>query len=106
MGSSFLDEISTEEALKTIYRRIKEEYSDDKVGLNFRKDFEYWSNRRWAAYELALRIESSPFIFPTTIVEEFICEMAMYACFGEDVRRTIIFEAAVETGEDLLNVLI
>lgn len=106
MGSSFLDEISTEEALKIIYRRIEEKYSENNASLNNRNNFEYWANRRWAAYELALRVESSPFIFPTTIIEEFICEMAMYACFGESVHRARIFEAAEETGEDFLNVLI
>lgn len=42
-----------------------------------------------------------PFDDPITIIENFMFEMAMYACYGEDEQRSFIFQNAVETAEEL-----
>ena len=42
-----------------------------------------------------------PFDDPITVIENFMIEMAMYACYGEDEQRSFIFQSAVETAEEL-----
>ena len=42
-----------------------------------------------------------PFDDPITVIENFMFEMAMYACYGEDEQRSFIFQNAVETAEEL-----
>ena len=42
-----------------------------------------------------------PFDDPITIIENFMFEMAMYACYGEDEQRSFIFQNAVEAAEEL-----
>ena len=54
-----------------------------------------------AAYESCLRILDMPFDDPFTVIENFLFEMAMYACYGEDEQRSFIFQSAVETAEEL-----
>lgn len=59
------------------------------------------SYAQWAAYEIIDRIMDKPFEMPICVIEEFIFEMAMYACYGEDEQRSFIFQTAVETAEEL-----
>lgn len=65
-------------------------------------EFEKRSYSQWAAYEIINRIMDKPFEMPICIIESFICEMAMYACYGEDEHRSLIFQTAVETVEELI----
>ena len=60
-----------------------------------------WSYQQWAAYEICHRILDKPFDDPITVIENFMFEMAMYACYGEDEQRSFIFQSAVETAEEL-----
>lgn len=65
-------------------------------------EFEKRSYAQWAAYEIVNRIMDKPFEMPICIIENFIFEMAMYACYGEDEHRSLIFQTAVETAEELV----
>lgn len=65
-------------------------------------EFEKRSYSQWAACEIINRIMDKPFEMPICIIESFICEMAMYACYGEDEHRSLIFQTAVETAEELI----
>lgn len=65
-------------------------------------EFEKRSYSRWAAYEIIERIMDKPFEMPLCIIENFIFEMAMYACYGEDEHRSFIFQTAVETAEEII----
>ena len=51
-------------------------------------EFRKRSYQQWAAYEICDRIMDKPFDDPITIIENFMFEMAMYACYGEDEQRT------------------
>lgn len=64
-------------------------------------EFKKRSYQQWAAYEICHRIMDHPFGDPINIIECFIFEMAMYACYGEDEPRSFIFQSAVETAEEL-----
>ena len=64
-------------------------------------EFRKRSYQQWAAYEICDRIMDKPFDDPITIIENFMFEMAMYACYGEDEQRSFIFQNAVETAEEL-----
>lgn len=65
-------------------------------------EFKKRSYQQWAAYEICHRIMDHPFDDPITIMENFMFEMAMYACYGEDEPRSFIFQSAVETAEALI----
>lgn len=65
-------------------------------------EFEKRSYSRWAAYEIIDRIMDKPFEIPICVIENFIFEMAMYACYGEDKHRSFIFQTAVETAEEII----
>ena len=64
-------------------------------------EFKKRSYQQWAAYEICHRIMDHPFGDPINIIECFIFEMAMYACYGEDEPRSFIFRSAVATAEEL-----
>ena len=64
-------------------------------------EFRKRSYQQWAAYEICDRIMDKPFDDPITVIENFMFEMAMYACYGEDEQRSFIFQSAVETAEEL-----
>ena len=64
-------------------------------------EFRKRSYQQWAAYEICDRIMDKPFDDPITVIENFMFEMAMYACYGEDEQRRFIFQSAVETAEEL-----
>ena len=64
-------------------------------------EFRKRSYQQWAAYEICHRILDKPFDDPITVIENFMFEMAMYACYGEDEQRSFIFQSAVETAEEL-----
>lgn len=65
-------------------------------------EFEKRSYEQWAAYEIISRIMDRPFDMPICVIENFMFEMAMYACYGEDEHRSFIFQTAVETAEELI----
>lgn len=65
-------------------------------------EFQKRSYQQWAAYEIINRIMDHPFETPITVIEEFMFEMAMYACYGEDEQRSFIFQYAVETAEEII----
>lgn len=65
-------------------------------------EFKKRSYRQWAAYEICHRIMDHPLEDPINVMEEFMFEMAMYACYGEDESRSFIFQSAVETAEELI----
>lgn len=50
-------------------------------------EFRKRSYQQWAAYEICDRIMDKPFDDPITVIENFMFEMAMYACYGEDEQR-------------------
>lgn len=52
-------------------------------------EFRKRSYQQWAAYEICDRIMDKPFDDPITVIENFMFEMAMYACYGEDEQRTL-----------------
>ncbi len=65
-------------------------------------EFKKRSFQQWAAYEICERIMDRPFDPPLDTIENFMFEMYIYACFGdEDEHRTFIFQTAVETAEEL-----
>ena len=61
----------------------------------------YVDEHLFSAYEICDRIMDKPFDDPITVIESFMFEMAMYACYGEDEQRSFIFQSAVETAEEL-----
>lgn len=65
-------------------------------------EFKKRSYQQWAAYEISHRIMDHPLEDPINVMEEFMFEMAMYACYGEDESRSFIFQSAVETAEELI----
>lgn len=83
-------------------------YLDDKHVnkdcLYFRKQFTHDSYLTWAASELASRILDKPHESSVIIVEEFMYEMAMYACTASE-EHSLIFQTAVEVSEKILEVL-
>lgn len=56
-------------------------------------EFRKRSYQQWAAYEICDRIMDKPFDDPITVIENFMFEMAMYACYGEDEQRSFILDA-------------
>lgn len=72
--------------------------------LYFRKQFERDSYITWAASELASRIMDKPYESSVMIVEEFMYEMAMYACAAPE-KHSLIFQTAVEVSEKILDAL-
>ena len=83
-------------------------YRDDKhvnkECLYFRKQFAHDSYLTWAASELTSRILDNPNESSLTVVEEFMYEMAIYACVASD-GHSLIFQTAVELSEKILEVL-
>lgn len=67
-----------------------------------KNEFKKRSYSQWAAYEIINRIMDNPFEMPICIIEKFMFEMTMYACYGEDEHRSEIFQTAVETAEELV----
>lgn len=65
-------------------------------------EFKKRSYSQWAAYEIINRIMDNPLEMPVCIIENFMFEMATYACYGEDEQRSEIFQTAVETAEELV----
>lgn len=65
-------------------------------------EFRKRSCAQWTAYEIINRIMDNPLETPVYIIERFIFEMAMYACYGEDEQRSLIFQTAVEIAEELV----
>ena len=64
-------------------------------------EFRKRSYQQWEAYEIWARILDIPYADPIPLIENFMFEMAMYACYGEDEQRSFIFQNAVETAEEL-----
>ncbi len=64
-------------------------------------EFKKRSYQQWAAYEICDRIMDHPFDDPVNVIENFMFDMAVYACYGEDESRSFIFQSAVETAEEL-----
>lgn len=64
-------------------------------------EFKKRSYAQWAAYEIINRIMDKPYEMPIYVIENYIFEMAMYAHYGEDEYRNLIFQTAVETAEEL-----
>ncbi len=86
----------------SIIRQYVDEYLFS-PSFNWQKDeFKKRSYEQWAAYEICNRIMDHPLDGPITIIESFMFEMAMYACYGEDEHRSFIFQSAVETAEELI----
>lgn len=69
-------------------------------------EFEKRTYSRWAAYEIINRIMDKPFDMPSCIIEEFMTEMSMYACYGKDKHRSWIFQVAAETAEEMLSLFV
>lgn len=65
-------------------------------------EFKKRSYAQWAAYEIINRIMDKPVEMPIYVIENFMFEMAMYTCYGEDEQRSFIFHTAVETAEELV----
>lgn len=65
-------------------------------------EFKKRSYAQWAAYEIVHRIMDKPFELPVYVIENFMFEMVMYAYYGEDEQRSLIFQTAVETAEELV----
>ncbi len=71
-----------------------------------KREFKKRSYQQWAAYEICNRIMDHPLDDPIITIENFMFDMAMYACYGEDEARSFIFQSAVETAEELFLLLI
>lgn len=69
-------------------------------------EFEKRSYQQWAAYEIYDRIMDHSFEDPITVIENFMSEMSIYACYEKTKHRNVIFQFAVETAEDLIKYLI
>ena len=65
-------------------------------------EFKKRSYQQWAAYEICDRIMNHPFEDSITVIENFMLEMSMYACYGKDKYRNVIFQFAAETAEDVI----
>lgn len=87
-------------ALEIINNFIQEHLFSPSGSWN-KYEFEKRSYAQWAAYEIMNRIMDHPLDRPIDIVDEFMFEMAMYACLGEDEHRSFIFQTAVETAEEI-----
>lgn len=87
-------------AVSTIHRYIDKHLFSPSASWEKCK-FRKRSYQQWAAYEICDRILDKPFDDPITVIENFMFEMAMYACYGEDEQRSFIFQNAVETAEEL-----
>ena len=70
-----------------------------------RDEFRKRSYQRWAAYEICSRIMDKPFNDPIVVIENFIFDMAMYACYGEE-KYAFIFQSAIETAEELIQLFV
>lgn len=75
------------------------DFSWDKY--NFKKR----SYQRWAAYEICNQIMDKPYEDSVVVVETFILEMTVYACYGKDEQCSFIFQNAIETAKDILSLL-
>lgn len=64
-------------------------------------EFKKRSYQQWAAYKICERIMDHPLDPAIDTIENFMFEMYVYACYGEDESRTFIFQQAVETAEEL-----
>ena len=64
-------------------------------------EFKKRSYQQWAAYEICDRILDHPLDTVFDVIDNFMFEMYIYACYGEDEPRTFIFQTAVETAEEL-----
>lgn len=64
-------------------------------------EFKKRSYQQWAAYEICDRILDHPLDNVFDVIDNFMFEMYIYACYGEDEPRTFIFQTAVETAEEL-----
>lgn len=103
-GSSSLSEENgmADTAVSIIMEYIREHLFSPEFSWP-RHEFMKRSYEQWAAYELCERIMDKPFDAPITVIENFMFEMAMYACYcDEDEHRSFIFQTAVETAEELI----
>lgn len=65
-------------------------------------EFKKRSYEQWAAYEICERILDHPLDPPLDVIDRFMFEMYMYACFSdENKQKSFIFQTAVETAEEL-----
>lgn len=99
--SLFGDVSMCDVAIAIIHEYIKEHLFSPSFSWP-KYEFKKRSYQQWAAYEICDRILDKPFDTPIEVIENFIFEMAMYACYGEDEQRSFIFQCAVETAEELI----
>lgn len=92
-----------EKALIAISNYLDDEHVNSDC-LYFRKQFDHASYTVWAASELATRLLDKPHESSITVIESFMYEMAMYACTATE-DHSLIFQAAVELSEKVLEVL-
>lgn len=68
-----------------------------------RHEFKKRSYQQWACYEICERIMDHPLEQPIDVIERFMFEMYMYACYGgENKQQSFIFQTAVETAEEII----
>ena len=100
-GSSSLFDMCDASTAVSIIQRYVDEHLFSPSFTWPKYEFRKRSYQQWAAYEICDRIMDKPFDDPITVIENFMFEMAMYACYGEDEQRSFIFQSAVETAEEL-----
>lgn len=64
------------------------------------------SYSRWAAIEMLERIMDRPFDPPTTVIEDFLFEMAFYSQIEELSKSTCMFTVAEHTANDILYLIL
>lgn len=88
------------DAVSIIQEYIREYFFSPSFSWD-RYEFKKRSYQQWAGYEICDRIMDHPLNTALDVIEAFIFEMYMYACYSEDEPRTFIFQTAVETAEEL-----
>lgn len=87
-----------------------QQYADKHLALSSEppdsRGFRIRSYQRWAAFELIFRIMDRPLDDPLSVIESFILETALYANYGEDESRRLIFSTASQTAEDLASLFV
>lgn len=67
--------------------------------------FEHRAYSRWAASEILELIMDRPLTPPDEVVYEFILKMVIYSEVTESKEKRFIFSTAMDTAEDILNLI-
>ena len=69
-----------------------------------------WFNQRtysrWAANEILGLVIDNPLTPPSMVIDEFLVKMSYYSCVSENQNISIIFSTAVDTAENILNLVL